>query len=99
MRATQFRLRAGLLAWDKKDGTQAKNNRIYNLIPAWCKNVNSTKGWRDFNKEEIKQVKGGAMRKPQQGPKAKRAPAAQSDSVVAEESGEDGGVLEGKKRI
>ena len=94
MRATRFRLRAGLLAWDKKDGTAAKNERIYNLIPTWCKRVNSTKGWRDLNKQEIKQVKAGALKKPQQGPKAKRAAAAQKDPVVAEDSGEDVGVVD-----
>ena len=73
MRATRFRLRAGLLSWDKKDGTEAKNRRILDLIPASFKRVNSTKGWRDLNKEEINAVKAGALHKPQQGPKAKRA--------------------------
>ena len=94
MRATRFRLRAGLLAWDKKDGTEAKNRRIFDLIPARFKKVNSTKGWRDLNKKEIKQVKAGALRKPQQGPKAKRAVASQTDLAVAEDSGEDVGVVD-----
>ena len=73
MRATRFRLRAGLLSWDKKDGTESKNRRILDLIPASFKSVNSTKGWRDLNQDEINQVKAGSLRKPQQGPKAKRA--------------------------
>ena len=75
MRATRFRLAAGCLSWEKKDGTVAKNQRILDVIPAQYKDpaVNSTKGWRDLNKAEIKRIKDGAMRKPQQGPKAKRA--------------------------
>ena len=75
MRATRFRLAAGCLSWDKKDGTAAKNQRILDVIPAQYKDpaVNSTKGWRDLNKAEKKRIKDGAMRKPQQGPKAKRA--------------------------
>ena len=75
MRATLFRLHAGLLS-----------RRILDLIPAQFKRVNSTKGWRDLNKDEINQVKAGALRKPQQGPKAKRA--------VTEDSGEDEGLVD-----
>ena len=88
MRATRFRLRAGLLSWDKKDGTQAKNERILSLIPSQYKRINCTKGWRDLNEEEIKKVKAGALRKPQQGPKSKRAAAA---LAVADDSGESEG--------
>ena len=75
MRATRFRLRAGCLSWAKKDGTVAKNQRILDVIPAQYKDpaVNSTKGWRDLNKAEIKRVNAGAMKKPQLGPKDKRA--------------------------
>lgn len=75
MRATRFRLAAGCLSWETKDGTAAKNQRILDVIPAQYKDpaVNSTKGWRDLNKAEKKRIKDGAMRKPQQGPKAKRA--------------------------
>ena len=92
MRATRFRLRAGLLSWEKKDGTEAKNRRILDLIPAQYRRVNSTKGWRDLNKNEMNQVKAGALRKPQQGRKAKRAVPAQRDLAVAEDSGEDEGL-------
>ena len=92
MRATRFRLRAGLLSWEKKDGTDAKNRRILDLIPAQYRRVNSTKGWRDLNKDEINQVKAGALRKPQQGRKARRAVPAQRDLAVAEDSGEDEGL-------
>ena len=75
MRATRFRLRTGCLSWEKKDGTAAKNQRILDLIPAQYKDpaVNSTKGWRDLDKSEIKKIGDGAKRKPQQGPKEKRA--------------------------
>ena len=92
MRATRFRLRAGLLAWEKKDGTDAKNQRILGLIPARYRRANSTKGWRDLKKEEMNQVKAGALHKPQQGPKAKRAVQAQRDLAVVEHSGEDDGL-------
>ena len=75
MRATRFRLRAGCLSWAKKDGTVAKNQRILDVIPAQYKDraVNSTKGWRDLNKAELKSVNAGALKKPQLGPKDKRA--------------------------
>ena len=86
MRATRFRLSAGLLSWEVKDGTDAKNGRILDLIPAKYKDVNSTKGWRDLTKEEIKQVKAGALRKPQQGRKAKRA---SKDSEEEESVGDE----------
>lgn len=75
MRATRFRLGAGCLSWAKKDGTVAKNQRILDVIPAQYKDpaVNSTRGWRDLNKAEMKTVKAGALKKPQLGPKDKRA--------------------------
>ena len=81
MRATRFRMGAGCLSWEKKDGTAAKNQRILAAIPGQFKDpaVNSTKGWRDLNKAEIKTIKDGAMSKPQQGPKAKRAAQAKKD--------------------
>ena len=89
MRATRFRLSAGLLSWEKKDGTEAKNQRILGLIPAQYQQVNSTKGWRDLNKQEINLIKAGALRKPQQGPKAKRARPAQQNQAVAEDADAD----------
>lgn len=87
MRATRFRLGAGCLSWEKKDGTTAKNKRILDIIPAQYKDpaVNSTKGWRDLNMAEKKRIKDGAMKKPQQGPKAKRA--AQAEKEKAEKEG------------
>lgn len=96
MRATRFRLSAGCLSWEKMDGTAAKNQRILDVIPAQYKDpaVNSTKGWRDLNKAEIKQIKDGAMRKPQQGPKGKRA--AQAEKDLAKQEGSFEGYVEGK---
>ena len=81
MRATRFRLRAGLLSWEKKDGTVSKNQRLLDIIPAQYKHpsVNSIKEWRDLNKKEIKKMKDGALRKPQQARKAKRAAQAEKD--------------------
>ena len=71
-----------------------KNQRILDLIPAQYKEVDFTKGWRDLNKEEMNQVKAGALHKPQQGPKAKRAV-----HVVAEDSGEDEGLDDDEEGI
>lgn len=91
MRATRFRLTAGCLSWETKDGTAAKNQRILDLIPAEFKDpaVNSTKGWRDFNKQEVKIIKDGAMRKPQQGPKEKRAAQAAKERERTENAIQD----------
>lgn len=91
MRATRFRLTAGCLSWETKDGTAAKNQRILDLIPEEYKNpaVNSTKSWRDLNKKEVKIVKDGAMRKPQQGPKEKRAAQAAKERERMENANED----------
>ena len=88
MRATRFRLGAGCLSWAKKDGTVAKNQRILDVIPAQYKDpaVNSTKGWRDLNKVELKMVKAGAMKKPQLGPKDKRAADAAKEADELQES-------------
>ncbi len=96
MRATRFRLGAGCLSWEKKDGTTAKNERILDIIPAQYKDpgVNSTKGWRDLNKAEKKRIKDGAMKNPQQGPKAKRA--AQAEKEKAEKEGANECSVEGE---
>ena len=87
MRATRFRMRAGLLSWEKKDGTVAKNQRILAVIPAQYKDpaVNSTKGWRDLNAAEIKKIKDGAKKKPQQGRKKNRAAKAMKGQEEEEE--------------
>ena len=89
MRATRFRLRAGCLSWAKKDGTVAKNQRILDVIPAQYKDraVNSTKGWRDLNKAELKSVNAGALKKPQLGPKDKRAADAAKKADELQEKG------------
>ncbi len=95
MRATRFRLGAGCLSWERKDGTAAKNERILDVIPARFKDpaVNSTRGWRDLNKEEIKRIEKGKMSKPQLGRKAKGAAKADKGKGRAvEESVEEEGV-------
>lgn len=81
MRATRFRLTTGCLSWGRKDGTVAKNQRILDVIPAQYKDpgVNSTKGWRDLNKAEVKKIRDGASKQPQKGPKEKRAVQARED--------------------
>ena len=94
MRATRFRLGAGCLSWAKKDGTVAKNQRILDVIPVRYKDpaVNSTKGWRDLNKAEMKMVKAGALKKPQLGPKDKRAAdaAKKADELQVGKDAEEG---------
>ena len=105
MRATRFRLGAGCLSWDKKDGTTAKNKRILDIIPAQYKDpaVCSTKGWRDLNSAEIKKIKDGAMKKPQQAPKAKRAAQAEKEKaekeMISEQSFEGDGCLNDEEEI
>ncbi len=92
MRATRFRLGAGCLSWERKDGTEAKNQRILDVIPARFKDpaVNSTRGWRDLNKEEIKRVERGKMNKPQLGRKGKGAAKADKGKGKAVEDPVDG---------
>lgn len=59
MRATRFRMHAGLLSWKLRSGSDAKNAKILSLIPAECKDplVNSTASHRDFNEAEQKEVR------------------------------------------
>ncbi len=59
MRATRFRLHAGLLSWKRRTGSDAKNAKILSLIPANCKDprVNSTASYRDFTEAEQAEVR------------------------------------------
>jgi len=59
MRATRFRLQAGLLTWKRRMGSDAKNAKILSLIPANCKDprVNSTASHRDFTEAEQQAVR------------------------------------------
>ena len=54
-RAQRFRMRAGCIAWCKREGTRTKNSTILNIIPDRFKDpaVNSTKGFREFTKTEV----------------------------------------------
>ncbi|KAL9064934.1 MAG: hypothetical protein Q9161_008566 [Pseudevernia consocians] len=73
-----------------KDVTAAKNQRILDITPAQYKDLTltSTKGWRDFNKGEIKNIKDGAIKNPQQGPKGKRAAEAKKEAKRLQEGEE-----------
>lgn len=59
MRATRFRLHAGLLSWKRRTGSDAKNAKILSLIPANCKDprVNSTASHRNFTEAEQREVR------------------------------------------
>ena len=58
MRATRFRLHAGLLTWKNRMGSDTRNAKILSFIPAQCKDprVNSTKAFRDLTQEEMMAV-------------------------------------------
>ena len=55
-RAQRYRGMSALISWNQREGTKNKNDYILGLIPAWCKNpaVNSTKNFRDLEKDEKK---------------------------------------------
>ncbi len=55
MRATRFRLGAGCLSWEKKDGTAARNQSILDIIPAQYED-RAVKRWCDPNKAEINRI-------------------------------------------
>ena len=52
-RAQRFRIRAGCIAWCKREGTGAKNDTILGMIPNECIAANSTKGFRDLTRAEV----------------------------------------------
>lgn len=54
MRATRFRLQAGLLSWKKRMGSDIRNAGILSFIPNECKypQVNSTESFRDLTQAE-----------------------------------------------
>ena len=58
MRATRFRLQAGLLSWKKRMGSDARNAKILSFIPDDCKDpqVNSTQSFRDLTFQEQDEV-------------------------------------------
>ena len=97
MRATRFRLNAGCLSWETKDGTKAKNRRILSVIPTRYIEANSTKGWRDLSEAEVKVIKSGAMKKPQLGRKRKQD--AQSERDEQEEEGSGNGGIHGEDML
>ena len=58
MRATRFRLQAGLLSWKKRMGSDVRNTKILSFIPDECKapEVNSTQSFRDLTYKEQDEV-------------------------------------------
>ena len=94
MRANRFRLNAGCISWEKKDGTQAKNQRILSVIPAKYIAANSTKGWRDLQACEIKLIKSGALKKPQLGRKRKQDAQSERDEEEDNTPGKDDSIGE-----
>ena len=90
-RAQRFRTEAALIAWGKREGTQAKNAYILGLIPDWCKDpaVNSTKGFRDLDKNEKKAVetqnKGKMLSRARNAKQIAEAKAAQAADLADEE--------------
>ena len=65
MRATRFRLQAGLLTWKRRMGSDARNAKILSFIPDECKDpkVNSTRSFRDltpFEQDAIAKVLRGS---------------------------------------
>lgn len=54
MRRSRFRWRAGLLSWTTRTGSQDIKDYLDSLLPDACKINNSTKGFRDLRKSEVK---------------------------------------------
>ena len=61
-----------------KNETGGRGGGLQHKDPA----VNSTKGWRDFNKQEIRIIKDDAMRKPQQARPGSRNPTSAREPPV-----------------
>lgn len=54
MRRSRFRWRAGYLSWTTRTGSQDIKDYLDELLPDSCKIRNSTKGWRDLRRSEVK---------------------------------------------
>lgn len=87
MRATRFRLHAGLLTWKKRMGSDARNAKILSFIPAECKDprVNSTRTFRDLTQAER-----DAVANILKGTAPTRAPKVKKGEKVGEEKHEGG---------
>ncbi|KAL6720524.1 hypothetical protein ACLMJK_002448 [Lecanora helva] len=102
MKATRFRLQAGLPSWRKRLGTGARNQKMLDLIPAECKDprVNSNRSFRDLTQAEqhevAKVLKGTAPQRKRNSIKELEKQQAQMDNVaVAECQGDISDELEG----
>lgn len=54
MRRSRFRWRAGYLSWTTRTGSQDIKDYLDGLLPDFCKIQNSTKGFRDLKRSEVK---------------------------------------------
>lgn len=54
MRRSRFRWRAGYLSWTTRTGSQDIKAYLDGLLPEACKLSNSTKGFRDLKRSEVK---------------------------------------------
>lgn len=54
MRRSRFRWRAGYLSWTPRTGTGDIKEYLDGLLPEACKTSNSTKGFRDLKRSEVK---------------------------------------------
>lgn len=56
MRRSRFRWRAGYLSWTTRTGSQDIKEYLDSLLPDECKLSNSTKGFRDLKRSEVKMM-------------------------------------------
>ncbi|KAL8737611.1 MAG: hypothetical protein Q9181_001512 [Wetmoreana brouardii] len=56
MRRSRFRLQAACISWIEREGTNEVRAQIENILPPECLQDNSTRGFRDLTKYEMKKV-------------------------------------------
>ena len=88
MRATRFRLQAGLISWKKRMGSDVRNEKILSFLPEQCKTLNSTISFRDLlpaEQESVeKALKGSAPGRKRNSNKAKKAEESEDEDPDAE---------------
>lgn len=57
MRRSRFRWNAGYLSWTCREGSQDIKNFVDDLLPAHCKEINSTRAFRDLKPSEVKRMR------------------------------------------
>ena len=55
-RQWRFRIRTGCLSWDTRQGSAIIRRYMENLYPASCLETNSSKGFRNLTKQELKEI-------------------------------------------